>query len=214
MAKLLRELNAKVTQTADPLHCDQIARERTTVPERIVGGNAGAEQGCGFDITESLGHWHQCLYRRHHVLLVPSVIADAANFHVAAIAKISAPALPTCVVLAAVPTDTDALPFLPRRHIGAHFIDDARHFVSRNAGILNPGPQAIFREHVTVADATSLHFDSHLSCPRLRNLAFDDLEVPSRLGDLRPLHRCDRGFRGDSERCHRSSYEFVALVDC
>ena len=115
-------------------------------------------------------------------MLVSAVIADARNFQVPAIAKISAPALATRVVLAAVPADTDALSLLPLGNTGAHFIDDACHFMSWNAGILNAGPRAFFREHVTVANTTGLHLDPHLSCTRLRNLALDDLEICSRLG--------------------------------
>src|ERR1700726_3066784 len=55
------------------------------------------------------------------------------------------------------------------------------HFMSWNAGILNAGPSAFFREHVTVADTTGLHLDAHVSYTRLRNLALDDLEICSRL---------------------------------
>jgi hypothetical protein len=112
-------------------------------------------------------------------LLITAVIADARNFQIPAIAGISAPALATRVVLAAVPADTCTLPLLPRGNAGAHFIDDARDFVSWNAGILNSGPGAFFREHVTVANTTGLYFDPYLSCTRLRNLALDDLEISS-----------------------------------
>jgi len=88
--------------------------------------------------------------------------------------KISAPAFATRVVLAAVPTDTDALSPVPLGDAVAQFIDDARHFVSWNARVLNSGPRALFREHVTVADATGFHLDAHLSWIRLRDLTLDD----------------------------------------
>ena len=73
-------------------------------------------------------------------MLVSTVIADAWILQIPAIAKVSPPALGTSVVLAAVPANTDALPLLPRGNTGAHFIDDARHFMSWNARILNSGP--------------------------------------------------------------------------
>ena len=82
-----------------------------------------------------------------------------------------------CVVLAAVPADTDTLPLLPRGNTGAHFIYNARHFVSGDAVILNPGPDSVFSEYVAVADPTSLHLDAHLSGARLRNLALNDLKI-------------------------------------
>jgi hypothetical protein len=63
-------------------------------------------------------------------LLVSTVIADARNFQIPAIAKISAPTLETCAVLAAVPADTDALSLLPLGNTGTYFIDDAADFMS------------------------------------------------------------------------------------
>jgi hypothetical protein len=114
--------------------------------------------------------------------------------------------------MAAVPADADTLSLLPRGNPGAHFINDACDFVSRNARILNARPQAFFREHVTVANTTGLYLDAHLSWTRLRNLALDDLEISSRFGNLRNLHWCRLWFDRDSERCHESS-QFVLWCD-
>jgi hypothetical protein len=78
-----------------------------------------------------------------------------------------------------VPTDTDTLASFPLGNVGARFIDDARHSMSWNAGILNSGPQPFFREHITVADAAGLHFDPHVSNTRLGNFPLDDPEICS-----------------------------------
>jgi hypothetical protein len=146
-------------------------------------------------------------------LLVSAVIADARNFQIPAIAKISASALATSAVLAPVPTNTDTLPLLPLGNTSTHFIDDARHFMSWNARVLNSGPRAFFREHVTVADATGLHLDAHVSCAGFRNLALDDLEICSGIGDLRHLHlRHLHWYYRGSARCHKSSCEFSTMV--
>jgi len=72
--------------------------------------------------------------------------------------------------------------------------------VSGNAGKLNAGPRAFFREHVTVASTTGLHLDPHVSYPRRGNLALDDLEIGSRCRNLRYLHGCD----GDAGVCSRN----------
>ena len=109
-----------------------------------------------------------------------------AIFQIPAIAKISAPAFATGVVLAAMPADADTLPLLPLGNTGAHFIDDARHFMSGNARILNSGPHAFFREHVAVANSTGLHLDAHLPWPGLGNLALDNLEICSGARELAP----------------------------
>ena len=141
-------------------------------------------------------------------MLVSAVITDARDFQIEAIAKIAAPARETRSVMAAVPADTDALPLFPCGNVRTQFIDDARDFVSRDAGILNSGPKAFFREHIAVADATGLHFDAHLSRHRRGNLALDDLEIGTGLGNLRCLHWCDCEFCS----CHCASFEFSVML--
>jgi hypothetical protein len=50
-----------------------------------------------------------------------------------------------------------------------------------------------------VTNATGLNLDPDLAGTRLWNLAFDDLEIGSGLGNLRYFHR------GYGDRCHMSS---------
>jgi hypothetical protein len=147
-------------------------------------------------------------------LLVSAVVANSGNFQITAIAKISAAAGGTRIVLTAVPPNTDALTILPVGNAGTELIDDANHLVSWNTRVLNSGPRAFFRKNVTVADATGLHLDPHVSRARLRYLAVDDLEFSSRLRDLRHLHWC---YCGDWSYCgarryhdHITSVEFSA----
>src|SRR5206468_12316646 len=109
-----------------------------------------------------------------------------------------APPRPPLALRPAVPPPTSAPPRLPPGRPGPHLIDDARHFVPRNARILNPGPEAFFCQHVAVADTASLHLDAHLPWTGLGNLALDDLEIASRLRNLRDFHWC----YCDSCRCH------------
>jgi hypothetical protein len=109
--------------------------------------------------------------------------------------------------MAAVPADANALALLPAGNTGTQFIDDAGDFMPWNTGILNSWPSAFFREHVTVTDTTSLHFDEHVTCVRFRNRAFDDLEIASSFTNLRCLHWCYTDFC----RCHKSSLEISAL---
>jgi hypothetical protein len=123
--------------------------------------------------------------------------------------KIPAPALATRAIMAAVPADTDTLPLLPRGHTGTQCSDDTRHFMSWNAGILHAGPGAFFRERVTMAHATGLHLDPHVSCTRRGHLVLDDLKICSWLRNLRHLHWCN----GDSCRCHTSSYACTPMVE-
>ncbi len=179
----------------------------------VVGGNSGTEQRRCFGVSQSLRYGHQRFYGSDHVLLITAVIADARNFQIPAIAKISTPALATGVVLAAVPADTYALSLVPRGNTSTHFIDDACDFMSWNAGILNSRPKPFFREHITVANTTSLYPNAHLSCVRFGNFALDNFEISAGFRNLRHHHWCCRWSDRYSERCHKSSYEFSAIVE-
>jgi hypothetical protein len=103
-------------------------------------------------------------------------------------AEITAPAGETCTVLSAVPAHSDALPFLPYGNTGPGFVDNTSNFVSGNARVLNAGPTALFREHVTVANATSLNFDAHFSWAGFGYLTINDLEIAAGFGNLRCFH--------------------------
>jgi hypothetical protein len=134
-------------------------------------------------------------------LLISAVIADPRSLPIPAVAKITAPTLETRPVLAAVPADPDALARSPRSYTGSQFIDNANDFVSGDAGIFNSWPP-FFREHVTVAHTAGLNLDAHFSYTRVRNFPFDNLEIGSRLGNLRRLHWC----YCDLCSCHDASF--------
>src|SRR5664279_355745 len=60
-----------------------------------------------------------------------------------------------------------------------------------------------------LADSASLHLDTHLACARRGNLAVNDLEICSGLGNLRDFHSC----YGSCCGCHESSYDELNIVD-
>jgi hypothetical protein len=158
------------------------------VAQRVVRGDTGAKQRGCFDVAQCLWYWHKSLDGSHHVLLISTVIANARNLQILAVAKVSAAALATSIVLPPVPSNTDSLTPFPRRNACTEFIDDASYFMSRSTWILNPRPGAFFGEQVAVADSTSLHLDANLSWAWLRNLDLDQTEIGSCLRNLRCLH--------------------------
>src|SRR5439155_19737254 len=93
-------LTSKVTQAADAMHRNKIAGECAAVAQGVVGGNSGTEQRRCFGVSQSFRYRHQRLYGSDDILLITAVLADARNFQITAIAKISTPALATGVVLA------------------------------------------------------------------------------------------------------------------
>ena len=51
IAKFIRELYSKMTQTADTLHRNKVAGHGTALPQRAKCSNSGAKQWCRFDVT-------------------------------------------------------------------------------------------------------------------------------------------------------------------
>ena len=123
VSEFVRELNPEVAQTADALYRDQVARERAAVPQRVVGGDSGAQERRRFDVAESLRYRHERFGRSEHVLLISAVVADARKFQVVAVAKVSPAAARTRAVMAAVPAHADALSLPPLGHTRAEFLE-------------------------------------------------------------------------------------------
>src|SRR2546428_1733968 len=154
VAEFTGKLNSKVPQAADALHGNEVRWHSPAVAEGIEGGDSGAHQRTCLCGIQALRHGCERFDRGEHVFLIAAVIADAGNFQVEAIRKISAAASNASAVLAPVPADADALAFFPAGNAGADVVNHACDFVSGGAGILNAGPVTFFYEAVAVADAT------------------------------------------------------------
>ena len=135
-----------MTKSADTLDSDEVAGGCTAVAQRVEHSDAGAEQWRRLGITQTFRYRHNSLHRSHHILLVSPVVADARNFQVLAVAKISSLARSAGPIVSAMPTHTDTLSLLPVGHTVTKFVNDADDFMPRDAGILNSGPTAFFRE--------------------------------------------------------------------
>src|SRR5262245_64770495 len=105
-----------MTEPADSLNRDQIARKRPAVSERVEGGHPGAHQWRGLGGIQRLGHPGHRLDRRDHELLIATVVADAAEERVRAIDEIASSAGSARPVLTPMPADTDAFSLSPTVH--------------------------------------------------------------------------------------------------
>src|SRR5262249_51898653 len=65
-------------------------------------------------------------------------------------------------------------------------------FMAGDARKLQSRPKTVFDNRITVADATSLHFDSHPARVWMRNLTFDNFKISPRPGDLCSTHLCHK----------------------
>jgi hypothetical protein len=75
--------------------------------------------------------------------------------------EVATPAVVAIAAESAIPADTDSLPDLPSRNVGADGIDHADDFVSRNARILDAGEEPVLRYGIAMANTASLDFDSN-----------------------------------------------------
>jgi hypothetical protein len=90
--------------------------------------------------------------------------------------------------MAAMPADTNALPWPPGTHVVADGIDVSHHFMPWHTGILQPGPETLFHEHITMANAAGFYFHAHLPGAGLRDSALYQFPISTRLADLRRFH--------------------------
>jgi hypothetical protein len=119
---------------------------------------------------------------------ITTVKVDSGHFPFDAHGEVTAPALLAHEAMAAMPTDTDTLTFLPGGYVAGQSIDAPGNFVARHAGKLKPGPDAVFDQSVAVANAAGLDLDAYLAATRLGNVALDEFPITTCFADLRCLH--------------------------
>src|SRR4051812_15784158 len=86
VTELVCELHSEMTKAADTEDRNQIPRQRTAMPQRVVGSDSCAEKRRCIGVAETSRYGYQRLDRSEHVLLVSPVIADTANLYVSAVA--------------------------------------------------------------------------------------------------------------------------------
>src|SRR5262249_29542373 len=186
-------LEGQVAEAADPLDRHGVARARSAVAERVVGGEARAEQRGHFRRVEVLRNASDGLVRNHHVLGIAAVVADAGELLALAVDEVPAPAGIAGHAVPAVVADTHPLALLPLGDVGAPLVDPPRDLVSRNAGERETGECPELHPGIGVADPARLDLDPDLARRRLWNLALDQLECASWLGCLDGSHHPGHG---------------------
>jgi hypothetical protein len=71
------------------------------------------------------------------------------------------------------PSNSDALPYLPAGEAGADRVDDAGDLMAGDDGVGNPGKGARLGEHVAVTNSAGLHANPHLPGCRIRDRPLD-----------------------------------------
>src|SRR5713226_3299997 len=128
-----RKLNSQMSEPADPLNPNQIARAQAGVAKSVEGRYASAEERGGFRGRELIrnGSERSC-FGNHHLGITP-VGSDSRYDGVQAVRKVSAKARLTFAVLPAQKADTYPLPDLPFRNIRTDLLDSAHDLMPRNS---------------------------------------------------------------------------------
>src|SRR5947207_20403 len=168
---LPRVLNTKMTKPTDAMDRHQIAATRARVPKCVVDRYASTHERTDFLRRQIIGN-HRYRFRAHdQVIGIAAVEIDSGNLALHAHGEIAAPALVANKAVTAVPAYSGSLTFRPLRDIASDRIDAAGNFMTRHTWILNSWPQTILHQHIAVANAARLHFDSYLTGTRLGNLS-------------------------------------------
>jgi hypothetical protein len=90
--------------------------------------------------------------------------------------------------MSAMPAYANALPWPPCYNVVADGIDVSSDFMTWHPWILKPGPETLFNEHITMANAACFYFHANLPGAGLRNIAFYQFPISTGLAYLRRLH--------------------------
>src|SRR5205814_9642821 len=156
------ELHGKVAEAADALDRDRLARPRAAVAERVVGGDAGAEQRRGLGGVELLGNARGGFMRHHDVFGVAAVVADAGDLLALAVDEEALAAGVTDEAMAAVPAYAYPVALLPLGHVGADLLDATGDLVTRNARQRKAWIGAELHQRIAVTDTAGFHLDRDL----------------------------------------------------
>ena len=126
-----------MAEAADALHGDEIAWHRAAVAQSIEGGDASAKQRSGVSRIKAVRNMGHGFDGSDHIFLIAAVVADSSDRAFLAIDEITCATGWACVVLAAMPADAGAVPFLPSGYTGAHLINHASDFMSWSSGELH-----------------------------------------------------------------------------
>src|SRR3954465_6661666 len=137
-----------MAQTANALHSNQVSGAGPGIAQRVVDGDACAEQRRGFIRRQGFRDQGHRFGGSDHVLLIPAVEMDRRNFREFTVDEIAAAAGIALEAVSSMPTDTHALARLPKSDFGTDSINTPGDLVSGNEWILQARPHAFFYQRI------------------------------------------------------------------
>src|SRR5205814_6811569 len=90
--------------------------------------------------------------------------------------------------MSSMPAYASALAGLPLRHMRTNGVHLSGNFVSRNARVLQPRPESLLHQHITVTNPAGFHLDAHLSASGFGYWSLDQFEISARSAYLNNFH--------------------------
>ncbi len=185
------ELYAQMTETADTMDRNQIARPRATVAQCVEGGDAGAQQRCGFHRIQPVRHAHHRRGECQHMGGIAAITRNAGRaLHVLAGEGVAAPAVATIAAIAGRPADPDPGANGETLDVGTEGVDHADDLMTGDARIGDAGECALDCHGVAVTDAAGLDANADLVMAGLRQVTFDHAKAGVGFRDDHRAHLC------------------------
>ena len=172
-----RELDAKMPEAANALHCDQIPTAKAGIAKCVVRRDARAKQRSCLNRGELV--WNRrdaARFGDHHLGIAP-IDAEPRYHRVLTVHNVPASTGFAHAVFTAEEAHTDSFADFPLGDAATDGVDAAHNLMARHARQRQPRIRAADCSGIGVTDAARLHSNSDLADRGLRDRPFDDLQL-------------------------------------
>src|SRR5258708_36540938 len=165
-----------MSETANPLYRDKVARTRAGVAQGIDDRHARTDdRSCslrGYLVRNS----RKCFRRCDHVFGVSAIIVDTRHLAINAHGEVAASTFLTAKIMAAMPAYANGIARFPGGDTRSKSINAAGNFGTWDPRILQAPPQPFFYPYLTIAHPAGFHLDTHLPRTGVGDIAFHQLK--------------------------------------
>src|SRR5260221_3152476 len=161
-----------MSETANPLYRDKVARPRAGVAHAIDALHARTHDGSCFFRGYLVRNSRKCFRRCDHVFGVSAIIVDTRHLAINAHGEVAASTFLTDKIMAAMPAYANGIARFPGGDTRSKSINAAGNFVTWDPRILQARPEPFFYHYLTIADPPGFPLDTHPPRTRFRDMSF------------------------------------------
>src|SRR5260221_8304186 len=177
-----------MSETANPLYRDKVARTRAGVAQGIEDRHARTHERSCFFRGYLVRNSRKCFRRCDHVFGVSAIIVDTRHLAINAHGEVAASTFLTDKIMAAMPAYANGIARFPGGDTRSKSINAAGNFVTWDPRILQARPEPFFYHYITMADPAGFHLDTHLPGTGFGNIAFHQLKFAAWFANLGDFH--------------------------